>query len=56
MTWFGWILVSLTVLSTLVTVSQVGRYPTPITPGIAVAVVVTNAFIIWGAVTVGTLG
>lgn len=52
--WFGWILVAIYVLSTLVSVGTVGQARKPLEPKGAVLVVIINGLMIAGLLFVGT--
>ena len=52
MAWQQWALVALIAASTLSVVGSIGRPREPLTPGVAVAVLVTNVLMIWAVVTI----
>lgn len=55
MTWFGVVFVCLMGLSTVLSIHSVGRPREPLTPGAAVAILIINGLLTWGAITVGTV-
>lgn len=54
--WFGWVLITLYVASTLLTVSEVDKPRKPIEHGAAVFIVLLNGLLIAGLLFVGTQG
>ena len=50
MVWYAWVVVTTTILSTLLTIGNIGKPREPITPALAVAVVVANSLIVWAVV------
>lgn len=54
MNWFGWLLVAWWAASALFTVGNIGKPNKPTRPGVAVAVVVIDALLIVGLLTMGT--
>lgn len=54
MTWFTWFLLSFWALNALATISLVGKKREPVTPAVAVGVVVVNGLLVAGLLTVGT--
>lgn len=53
MTWFDWALVSFWAVNALGTVLLIGRHREPVTPGVALGVIVVNALLVAGLVTYG---
>ncbi len=54
MTWFGIVLVSAIIVSTLLAILGIDEPRQPITTGLALWITVINALVIWGIVAVGT--
>lgn len=54
MTWFGYLFVALLSLSTLMVVGSIGKPRGPLEPTAAAVIVLINALLILGAITVGT--
>jgi hypothetical protein len=48
MEWYAYAMVALIAISTLATILTIGKPKVPTTPGMAVAVLVTNGLLIWG--------
>lgn len=55
MTWFGWLLSVMVVISSLYSISQVGKRRDVITPAVACCQVIVAGLLLWGYATVGTV-
>jgi hypothetical protein len=53
MTWFGWLVVAYWSANALGSVALIGRKREPITPGVAIGLIVVYALLIWGLIAVG---
>lgn len=47
MTWYAWVIVALAAVSALLTVLNIGKPRSPISPPVAALIVVANALYIW---------
>ena len=54
MTWFGWCLIAIVALSTLLSVAQIGKKREPLDPSTVVVIVIVNSLLILGTILVGT--
>ena len=54
MTWFGWWLIGLLVVRTLLTINAIGKLRTIVTPNEATAALLLNGALIIGILLVGT--
>jgi len=48
MTWFAWTLVGWLTLGVVASIAVIGKPRQPVTPGLAVATLVINGFLVWG--------
>lgn len=54
MTWFGYTLLAIYAVSTIINISWVGKPRQPLTAGTAAFLTVYTALIVWGILAVGT--
>lgn len=54
MTWFGWLLIALMLISTLATIGLIGQPRKPISNGAAIFATVLNGLLAMGILLVGT--
>lgn len=54
MTWFGWFLIGYWAANALGSIALIGHRRDPITPGVAVALVILYGLLAWGVATVST--
>jgi len=54
MPWYAWLMIGLQALNSVLYVAMIGKPRDPVTPGLAVGVMVGSALWIWGIVSLAT--